>query len=160
MMGYAGNNGARRARIAVRIPTNEECDDFNVQDRVCELLYRSSGLIPFRRARKALLRAAKLSGTVLLDRGGRPAALVDLEDEDVYAFDYFYRDYIKPRAPSIRRRNRSETLERRRYLIALVRLAFPRELAALSLTVRELRLELSDHEPLPDQLLYFEPPDE
>lgn len=150
-MGCVDPHSVPKKRIAIRIPDDDVCDDHVAQDALRGFLRRLLCLMAFRRARERLLRAAKLADTVLLDANGKPAALVDLQDDDFYKFSYFVRDFAEPRASDIKRRNSPKTLERRRYLFALCGLAFP-EMNLRGHPADPFRIETTFHEPLPDQL--------
>ena len=129
VMGNLDPDMTRARRIAVRIATDQECDDFVLQDHLQAFLRGVLCIVPYRRLLPTLEKAARRSDTVLLDQNGAPARLDDLSEQDYLAMDYWLRDFMIERPQHIRRRNRPETLERRRLLLTLTRVVWPRETA-------------------------------
>ena len=134
--------------IAVRMASDEESDNFVIQDHVQVFMRGLLAMAPYRKIDKGLRAAARRAGTVLLDRDGNRAAPVQLSDDDYYKFDYWLRDWAIERSEP--RRNHASTLERRRYLITLLRMAWPREMTTLGKSSVDLGVEYTENKPPKD----------
>ena len=147
-MGNLDPDMMRGKRIAVRIATDQECDDFVLQDHLQTFLRGVLCIVPYRRLLPMLEKAARRSGAALLDRNGQPARLADLSEHDYLAMDYWLRDFMIERPPHVRRRNRPETLERRRLLLTLARMVWPRETATWGWPLEHFGIEFTQLAPL------------